>query len=326
MMYNSQSYIHLFVELFLFFFFSLFFFFFFSFTLFFFVFLNTTGTRPLPRGDPTSSDPLLNAGTLDRALKIAESARRFDHSVRCTEWACPSGTVGRYIRVQLEETNFLHFAELQVFGNWGRPGRPIASVECGRNVTVATVAPSPSQRDMEEAYLRAVKADSHNAIILRQYESFTQLYDLHGNGDQIEGPCILCTSQKQCEICYLKEEFQYVLNQEMKKLHPSEVEHMQSLREQAHMLLMEPMPSVVFIAELVKPIRHCTSMYNDYCKWRKRQKENGIPPTMWEALEKAGNYSDAAYDLWQWEIENKVEDEETKQREEQQKMMKMGAM
>jgi hypothetical protein len=36
-------------------------------------------TRPLPRGDPTSSDPALNAGTLDRSLKIAESARRFDH-------------------------------------------------------------------------------------------------------------------------------------------------------------------------------------------------------------------------------------------------------
>lgn len=75
-------------------------------------------TRPLPKGDPTSSDPLLNSGTLDRALKIAESARRFDHSVRCTEWACPSGTVGRYVRIQLEETNFLHFAECEVFGKY----------------------------------------------------------------------------------------------------------------------------------------------------------------------------------------------------------------
>ncbi len=127
-------------------------------------------TRPLPRGDPTSSDPELNAGTLDRALRIAESARRFDHNVRCTEWACPSSTVGRYIRVQLEETNFLHFAEVEVFGNWGRPGRPVASVECGRNTTAVVVAPSPSQRDIEEAYLRAVKADTHNAVILRQYE------------------------------------------------------------------------------------------------------------------------------------------------------------
>merc|ERR1711865_570188 len=114
-------------------------------------------TRPLPKGDPTSSDPLLNSGTLDRALKIAESARRFDHSVRCTEWACPSGTVGRYVRIQLEETNFLHFAECEVFGNWGRPGRPVSNVECGRNTIVAIVAPSPSQRDIEEAYLRAVK-------------------------------------------------------------------------------------------------------------------------------------------------------------------------
>ena len=127
-------------------------------------------TRPLPRGDPSSSDPELNAGTLDKALRVAESARRFDHSVRCTEWACPSSTVGRYVRIQLEDTNFLHFAEVEVFGNWGRPGRPVASVEAGRNTTVAVIAPSPSQRDIEEAYLRAVKADSHNAVILRQYE------------------------------------------------------------------------------------------------------------------------------------------------------------
>jgi hypothetical protein len=287
-------------------------------------------------------------GTLDRALKIAESARRFDHSVRCTEWACPSGTVGRYVRVQLEETNFLHFAELEVFGNWGRPGRPVSNVEAGRNTTVAIVAPSSSQRDMEEAYLRAVKTDTHNAIILRQYESFTQLYDIHGQGDNIDGPCILCkyfflifflisnrlfgsniiyfqffylgTSQKQCEICYLNHEFHHVLNKERSKLHPSELSHVKSLREKSYMLMSEKMPAVPFIPDLWKPIRHCTSMCADFSKWKKRKKEGGLIPTIWEALESAGNYADSAYDLYNWEIENRVIDAETAMKEEEENM------
>jgi len=211
--------------------------------------------------------------------------------------------------------NFLNFFTF-LPGNWGRPGRPVSNVECGRNTMVAIVAPSPSQRDIEEAYLRAVKADTHNAIILRQYESFTQLYDLHGNGEKIEGPCILCTTQKQCEICYLKEEFKYILDEELKKIHPSEIEFMTSLREMSHLLMIEPMPSIVFIPELVKPIRHCTSTFEDFSSWRKRNKEGGRIPTIWEALEKAGNYTDAAYDLFNYETEHRVIDEEERQKAE----------
>tara|TARA_B110000090_G_C13369361_1_gene441415 strand:- start:20 stop:2146 length:2127 start_codon:yes stop_codon:yes gene_type:complete len=278
-------------------------------------------TRPLPKGDPTSSDPELNKGTLDRALKIAESARRFDQSVRCTEWACPSGTVGRYIRVQLEETNFLHFAELECFGNWGRPGRPVAAVEAGRNTTVAIVAPTSSQRDMEEAYLRAVKADTHNAIILRQYESFTQLYDIHGDGSAIEGPCILCTSQKQCEICYMNHEFHEILKQEISQLHPSEVEHMKALREKSYLLMTEKMPSVPFIPDPYKPIRHCTSTCADFSAWKKRKREGGRNPTIWEALERAGNYVDSAYDLYEWELQHRVMDVETELMEQEAALM-----
>ena len=59
-------------------------------------------------------------------------------------------------------------------------------------MTAAVVLPSAQDRDLEEAYLRAVSADPYNATLLRQYETFQPLYDEHGRGDKITGPCMLC--------------------------------------------------------------------------------------------------------------------------------------
>ena len=136
-------------------------------------------------------------------------------------------------------------------------------------------------------------------------QSFTQLYDVHGDGSAIEGPCILCSNTKQCELCYLKEEFRSVLRKEMAKLHPSEVPLCQSLRERAHLLMTEPMPRVKFYPEVWKPIRHCFSTCVDYKKWRKRKKEGGHPPTIWEALETSAKFSDACADQFEYETEHK---------------------
>ena len=62
------------------------------------------------------------------------------------------------------------------------------------------------------------------------------------------------------------------------------------------------------------------SMCADFSKWKKRKKEGGLIPTIWEALESAGNYADSAYDLYNWEIENRVIDAETAMKEEEENM------
>lgn len=47
---------------------------------------------------------------------------RFDKIARASEWSVPLGDeiVGRYVRIQLEATTFLHFAELEVMRLIGR--------------------------------------------------------------------------------------------------------------------------------------------------------------------------------------------------------------
>ena len=127
------------------------------------------------------------------------------------------------------------------------------------------------------------------------WQSFTQLYDLHGKGEKIEGPCILCSSVKQCEICFLKEEFKHVIDKMEAKLHPWELPFVQTLREKAHLLMTEPMPRVKFRPEEVIPVRHCFSTCVDIGKWRKRKKEGGFHPTIWECMETAAKFSPAAH-------------------------------
>lgn len=55
--------------------------------------------------------------TLDQAKEHAIDSRRFELVRRRCEWGVPKDQelFGRYVRVQLEGTNFLHFAELEVF-------------------------------------------------------------------------------------------------------------------------------------------------------------------------------------------------------------------
>lgn len=87
-------------------------------------------------------------------------------------WRLPEGTLCRYVRLQLEQQNFLNLAQVEVLGNVGIPftvGR-VTHVQCGRNVTVAVVGPSTRPEEVRAAYKRAVQADSYSADILRQFE------------------------------------------------------------------------------------------------------------------------------------------------------------
>jgi hypothetical protein len=60
------------------------------------------------------------------------------------EWKIPTeNLVGRYIRVQLAKRNYLHLAEVEVFGIRGSEKHmgKVASVSCGEAVTAAVMRP-----------------------------------------------------------------------------------------------------------------------------------------------------------------------------------------
>ena len=62
-------------------------------------------------------------------------------------------------------------------------------------------------------------------------------------------------------------------------------------------------------------------MCADFSKWKKRKREGGRDPTIWEALERAGNYVDSAYDLYEWELQHRVMDVEAELMEQEAALM-----
>lgn len=55
------------------------------------------------------------------------------------EWVLPRAeTVGQYVRIQVDSTNFLHIAEVEVFGvyNAFKHVGTVDSVTCGNEVTM----------------------------------------------------------------------------------------------------------------------------------------------------------------------------------------------
>jgi hypothetical protein len=76
-------------------------------------------------------------------------------------------------------------------------------------VTVAVVRASVDPYDVELGYKRAAYADSENADILRQYETFALEYDKLGRGDLITpSECSVCVDDHQCETCFLFKKFE----------------------------------------------------------------------------------------------------------------------
>merc|ERR1711871_180939 len=267
------------------------------------VFWNRTD-EPLDRGQPrdyftrrmfpcwvmisTEELPDEREDGLEEALDAADCARRFDENVRCTEWTVPVNTTGRYVRIQLEKKNFLHFAQLEVYGTWGRAAYPVSAVECGRDVTVAIVHPSTVSRDLEEAYLKCVKADPHSAILLRQYETYQPYYDKYGDGHNIKGKCILCNamanSSMKCEICTLYETWPKSIAKGDELYGKN---RQKTLFEVADLLMNEKMEPVKWVEPWYPPRGGCKqSIYKMHASWQ-RYREGGRQPTWAEVAEHA---------------------------------------
>lgn len=147
---------------------------------------------------------------LKEGLRTAVCRAKLTEDKRVSTWKCPSNSQGRYIRVQLEQYNSLSVAEIEVFGYWGYNsgvGR-CSYVSAGRDVTVAVIRPSHDPRDVENFYKRAAYADSANADILRQIETYVLEYDKFGRGDVLQKDCAICRGVDKCESCIAYETFE----------------------------------------------------------------------------------------------------------------------
>lgn len=152
--------------------------------------------------DPFPTD-VNSAQSLKSALSKSVAKTKFTEDKRCSQWRTPACTQARYIRVQLEGFNYLGVAQIEVLGHFGFAGSSgrVSYAVAGRDVTVAVVRPSNDPRDVEAAYIRAAYADSENADILRQLETFAPEYDKYGRGEVLQGQCIICQGSDICEIC-----------------------------------------------------------------------------------------------------------------------------
>ncbi|CAN0417282.1 unnamed protein product, partial [Hapterophycus canaliculatus] len=107
---------------------------------------------------------------------------------RCSIWRCPDQTMARFVRVQLQGFNFLHVAQVEVYGTTGARRSPGKVTQCsaGKYVTTAVIAAAQDPADVETAYKKAVQADAFNTEVLRELETFFAAYDQWGRGDAIK--------------------------------------------------------------------------------------------------------------------------------------------
>lgn len=142
---------------------------------------------------------------LVEAYSKCSAKKRLTKNKRKSVWTLPQHSRARFLRLQLEGTNYLHVAEVQVFGTKGtlqNLGR-VDSVSCGKEAMVAVVRAASAQHDIENAYCRAVKADPGNSLILRQYIKYFASYDKLSDGRGITS-CPLDRGSVRCESCRLR--------------------------------------------------------------------------------------------------------------------------
>jgi len=153
-------------------------------------------------------DKETGAKSLRSALNLSVAKMKLSRNQRCSTWHVPDNTCARYVRLQLEGFEFLHFAQFEVFGTPGinKPVGRCSKAIAGKYATVALIRPLPDPMDIDKAYRRAVLCDSHHADILRHFESFALQYDKYGRGDAVTA-CIVCRLGKLCEICELKHRY-----------------------------------------------------------------------------------------------------------------------
>ena len=160
-----------------------------------------------------STDPFpdgVGGDNLRQCLDMCVARVRLSENKRCNVWQVPENITGRYIRVQLEGFNFLHFSQVEIFGIFGI-NRSVGRVNyalSGKNVTAAVIRPSNDPRDIEKAFKRAIASDSYNSEILRQFETYALEYGKYGRGDAKKeeqlGTCVLCKGGQMCETCSMK--------------------------------------------------------------------------------------------------------------------------
>ena len=123
---------------------------------------------------------------------------------RRTTWSLPVNTVGRYVRVQLESTNYLHFAQCQIFGTWGtaKSVGPADRVYCGAQNTAVVIDVDKDENEVELCYKRAVQADPYHLIfcVNKQYYK----YDLYGEAF-LQVKCLTCRGGVKCELCVMRQ-------------------------------------------------------------------------------------------------------------------------
>ncbi|ETI47352.1 hypothetical protein, variant 1 [Phytophthora nicotianae P1569] len=142
-----------------------------------------------------------------RAAKVQSSAfELFRTNKRMTEWILPTANaVGQFVRVQLQNKNFLHFAQVEVFGVYSafKYVGKVGAVQCSTDATLVIMSPISTQSVLDDYYLRAIQADADHASILRQYDAYERSFRKFGRGtaETLDGPCRLCRVFRDCEIC-----------------------------------------------------------------------------------------------------------------------------
>ncbi|RQM25688.1 hypothetical protein B5M09_005196 [Aphanomyces astaci] len=120
-------------------------------------------------------------------------------------WRVPQSTLGRYVRLQLDATNLLSLAQVEVLGveDYKCIGPKGASVACGDDVTMVVCRPSVLQSDIDTKFLRALCADIDHLHVLNEYHTFAPCIHKFTDLRPHLTSCLLCTAQHTCPICIL---------------------------------------------------------------------------------------------------------------------------
>ena len=148
--------------------------------------------------------------SLEESFRVSLVKQRFSKIDRCSTLHCKFGTIGRYVRIQVESRKFMHLAECQV---WGKPStKPVigtvSKVVCGTDVTAAVIRRMPYEEDLKRQYVKAVKADPGNADVLKNYDAYFTAYDAIGRGENIK-TCPNCRFGRHCELCHIAKEWHF---------------------------------------------------------------------------------------------------------------------
>ena len=144
--------------------------------------------------------------SLESSFNSAVARQKLTNNKRETVWELPTNSIGRYIRVQLEGTSYLHFAQLEAFGQWGihKSVGKVSKVFCAHQVTCAVMTVEKNLQNLELGYIRAIQADPYAAHILRQYREYISYYDKYGERDPNPHKCFNCRGGIKCALCVFR--------------------------------------------------------------------------------------------------------------------------